>query len=95
MGVLYHLSLRTTAALEHQKETLMEPGLFKLGAQGDVQQEAKEVYGPDSEAAAEPAAAAAESGERSGGSANLNKEMDLHAKFVWEWKKRKVKLEHE
>ena len=73
----------------------MEPGLFELGVQDDVQQEAKEVYGPEFEAAADAAATNAKGGERSDGSEELNKEMDLHARFVWEWEKRKVKLEHE
>ena len=37
MGVLYHLSLRTTAALQHHQETLLESGLFDLWHTGDVQ----------------------------------------------------------
>ena len=98
MGVLYHLSLRTTAALAQQKETLMEPGLFELGAQGDVLQEEEEVFGPDSEVYAEVAGSLAEDEERGNGSdksKELNEQMDLHSRFVWEWEKRKVKLEHE
>ena len=68
MGVLYHLSLRTTAALAQQKETLMEPGLFELGAQGNVLQEEEEVFGPDSEVYAEVAGSLAKEGEGGNGS---------------------------
>ena len=53
MGVLYHLTLRTTAALEQQREVLNEPNLFDLGAEGNVDQEAEEVFGPQSETAAQ------------------------------------------
>ena len=94
MGVLYHLTLRTTAALKQQQEVLLEPRLFDLGAQGDVVQETKEVYGPDSEAVAE-VVAARDGGSSSDSSEDMNNEMDLHARFMWEWNKRKAKLQHE
>ena len=98
MGVLYHLSLRTTAALEHQAETLNEPHLFALGADGDVQQEVDEVFGPDMQVYNETVDSIEEARERGGdsdGSVVLNSQMSLHARFVWEWNKRKVKIEHE
>lgn len=34
MDVLHHLTLRTTAALEQQREKLVEPGLFDKGRKG-------------------------------------------------------------
>ena len=98
MGVLYHLSLRTTAALEHHAETLNEPHLFALGADGDVQQEVDEVFGPDMQVynqTVDSIEEARERGEDSDGSEVLNSQMSLHARFVWEWNKRKVKIEHE
>ena len=47
MDVLYHIMLRTSAALEQQREKLLQEDLFDLGADGDVQRKGKEVFGPD------------------------------------------------
>ena len=98
MGVLYHLSLRTTAALQHHQETLSESGLFDLGVEGDVQQERDEVYGADQEVYNEVVESIEEERERgndSNGSEALNRQMSLHSRFMWEWEKRKIKIEHE
>ena len=48
MGVLYHLALRTAAALEQQQEQFLEPDLFELGADRDVQREGEGVFEPES-----------------------------------------------
>ena len=37
MDVLYHIRLRTSAALEQQRKKLLQEDLFGLGAEGDVQ----------------------------------------------------------
>ena len=55
------------------------------------------MFDPDSEVYAEIAGSLAEEAEGGNGSdrsEDLNEQMDLHSRFVWEWKKRKVKLEH-
>ena len=55
MDVLHHLTLRTPAALEQQRDKLVEPELFDIGAEGDIRQEAEEMFGPKS--AVQPVAA--------------------------------------
>ena len=47
MDVLYHITLRTPAALEQQRGKLLQEDLFDLGAEGDVKREGDEVFGPD------------------------------------------------
>ena len=49
MDILHHLMLRISAALEQQRETLIEPDLFELGADGNVQREGEEVFYTKSE----------------------------------------------
>ena len=90
MDVLHHMTLRTSAVLEQQREQLLEPGLFELGAEGDVRREGEEVFGPESEVPI--VAPVGEAGADDDDSEAVNQEMDLHARFVWEWDKGKPKL---
>ena len=93
MDVLYHLMLRTLAALEQQREHLLEPDLFQLGADVDVQQEGKEVFGPKSDDSIEESSD--EAGAKEDDSNAVNQDMNVHARFVWAWEKHKPKLQHE
>ena len=81
MDVLYHITLRTSAALEQQREQLLEEDLFNLGADGDVKREGEEVFGPE--------------GEEASAADNATDEMDVHRRFLWAWDNRKTKLQHE
>ena len=87
MDVLHHLTLRTSAALEQQWETLLEPDLLELGADGDVNREGKEVFGTESD----DNNSIEESADEDDSDA-ANQDMDVHARFLWAWEKRKPKL---
>ena len=50
MDVLYHITLRTSAALEQQRGTLIQEDLFDLGAGDDVKRKGEEVFGLDVDA---------------------------------------------
>ena len=90
MDVLHHLTLRTLVSLEQQREKLHELGLFNLGADGDVQREGKEVFGPELDDSIEDPAD--KEGMKEDDSVAVNQDMDVHAKCVWAWEKRKPKL---
>ena len=90
MDVLYHLMLRPSAALEHQWESLLEPDLFELRADGDVQREGKEVFGTDLDNGN-----SIEDSDDEDNSAAENEEICVHRKFLWTWQKRRPKLQHE
>ena len=85
MDVLHHLTLRTLASLEQQRETLLEPDLFEPGADGDVQREGEEVFGAEYDNLT----------ANKDDSDAANQDMDVHARFLWAWEKRKQKLQHE
>ena len=51
------------------------------------------MFGPESEVPM--VAPVDEAGAEDDDSDAVNQEMDLHARFVWEWEKRKPKLHHE
>ena len=90
MDVLHHLTLCTLAALEQQRKTLLEPDLFELGADGDVQREGEEVFGTKSDNAN-----SIEETDDEDDSDAENEDMDVHARFLWVWEKRMPKLQHE
>ena len=87
IDVLYHIALRTSAALKQQREKLLQEDLFDLDADGDVKHEDEEVFGPDVDAPRE--------GEESDTADNATDEMDVHRQFLWAWDDRKTKLQHE
>lgn len=80
MGIKYHLTLCTPAALAQSQDKLIEPGLFKLGAEGNVVQELDKVFSPGSEAA--PLVEEGGANGVSDGSAAVNENMDLGARFM-------------
>ena len=80
IDLLHHLTLRTTAAAEEQREKLLEPGLFDIAAEGDVRQETEEVFGPESKD--QLVAAGGEVGANGDVSDAANEEIDLHARFL-------------
>ena len=93
MDVLPYLTLCTLAALEQQREKLLEPDLFELGADGDVQQEGKEVFGPESADLIEEMED--EEGKKEDNSEAVNQDMEVHTSYVLAWENRKPKLQHE
>ena len=55
MGIIPHLTLRTTAALKKSRDKFLGVGLFNLGTKGNAGQEMEEVFGPKKEANTAPA----------------------------------------
>ena len=53
-------------------------------------QDLDEMFGPESENV--PLAGQGRSNGADNGTRTMNADMGLHARYVWEWKKRKVKL---
>ena len=86
MAKLHHLTLRTSAALKEQRDKLNESRLFDLGAEGNVDQETEEVFGPK----VQPKGGV--DGAKDDDSNAANEEMDLQTRFVWEQEKRKPEL---
>ena len=87
MGVLYHITLQTPAALEQQRGKLLQEDLFDLGAEGDVKREGEEMFGPDVNAPSED--------EEADKADTETDNIDVHQRFLLAWENRKPKLQHE
>ena len=53
MDVLYHITLRTSAALEQQREEFFQGDLFDLGTDNGVKRNGEEVFDQDVDASCE------------------------------------------